>query len=469
MKNIKLLIIFIIISAIFVSCKSPDIYDDAVRIKDNNKVKYDTLILPSGQQVLRNNSTLRGKIRGIKYEKYICSEEQTASKLHESGYNHKKEFDGNDTLDIYYNTFVLFSDKKNLNRTEKIPLNDVNLIAKISQAGLDTNILWFETYNEPMNISGVRAIPIDTVIYKKYKEVNVKEEIKPCDCDPIDISLNIHCPCKKGRCTGLSRYFIEAKLGLASYNDLIGVEYYNVLFEEYPKYKNIIYDNYRGKISEVPRTEPFIEVAAGIRFGGIVKTTETYYEEVIDECLKKNVTLQTTQKEIQTCNMHWAAGLSFLYGIPTYIFSYNTDLSKLAANIPDELLNNYQSALMLYVKYNFNEIFCTRPFIYGQLGFPTTDASLNMICQKVNCDSDKCGKVYEKLELDPDLDLGFPTAAGIGIGADIPITCKWDISLDLSFKTFDITENIPNLVIYGQSPYINRQVYLWTLRFGINI
>lgn len=208
--------IFALIAGIFlVSCASNKVqhknHDDVIRIKEEFRELYS--VVPTIDK-RRNSAALRGK--AYKIQTYIeeC----------------------NDSIISMSKTVLVFRDSLSGSPLEYIPIERIQFMGP--SLGQNYGINWVEQYNQPLNNSSIREIPIDTTY------ISVCEKDTVCDCQPLNANIELTCPCSEGREKNLGRFFLEAKLGYGLYKD-----------------------NPPGIGPNVGRDEYFGDIAAGIRFG----------------------------------------------------------------------------------------------------------------------------------------------------------------------------------------------------------
>jgi hypothetical protein len=402
------------------SC-SPNIarHDDAIRLKPEYYKEYSTVALANGKQKPRNATALRGTVRAVQYQVYLCPEDSVRYPK-SKGFSGTPEIDSltNDTLYRYVRTVALFLDNTPNALLESIPIDKIDFVSNINAAQLDTNYYWFEAFNQTLNSRTVREVKLDTL----------EIPCVVCDCE----NIVLQCPCKDGRENHLNKWFSEYKLGVASYNDLLGVNSYQAIFNKPAPAGEIIHDKARGDIIQIGRNEYFAEVSVGRRIG----------------------------KELD-----YVLGLSFMTGVPTYLYSYNDDITgkTIAAKS-----SSFNPAVMLYVRHTLTDIYCMRPFVYGQFGIPIGTASLELLQQEWGKETSQEEATWQQEQCGLDIDFGLPFIFGGGIGVDIPVTCNWDISVDLSYKNIAVGEFIPTLTSDEfDLKYTRRNLNVWCLRFGL--
>ncbi len=352
---------------LFQSCSSDVVRDDAVRIKEKHRDKYEKV---PGTEKIRNASTLRGNVDRIEKVRYMCDDSVTGEDV-----------------------FVVFQDRIEGAKIEYIPIDYVDLVGVKEKVKLDTN--WFEKYNDPLNPREMREVPVVT------REMDTCDVI--CDCGPIDLSCpNI--PCRPN--TIKERwYFMEYKAAYAAYTDKLPY-----------------------LLGEEPMEAYAAEIAAGIRFG----------------------------------NRHqWGIGLSFFTGVPLY--------NSLDEEIPviDGILEeaSRKPAIMLYGRYTFEELWCMFPFIYGQLGVGIDDLTLDFWSFDLACNDCKRElEVNDGFEADGEIALSY----GFGAGMEIPVSCNFDLSFDVGFKSLAIGEK-SNIPINGILVPEIRRINMFIIRLGVTI
>lgn len=226
----------------------------------------------------------------------------------------------------------------------------------------------------------------------------------PCECQ--DLSIGLKCPTAyKCRDSVVKKrwYFMEYKAGYAIYND-----------------------REPGSIIDVAREGYFAEMATGFRFG----------------------------------NRHqYGLGLLFSTGVPLYNSRDLPDIIE--AEIPNSI---YRPFVMLHNRYQFESIFCVRPFVYGNFGIAIDDLTLDLACMNLS-DCQEC----KELALECDcLDLSMPLSYGLGAGVDIPITCNFDLSFDFGWRSVAFGEISPSSA-FGLNVPSKRRVNMFIFRLGVTL
>lgn len=295
----------------------------------------------------------------------------------------KVNCDNNETSTSYYIIFLDTLANSNMDYVEKIPLEHAILVGQITPnlpKNQYDNINYFENYSNPFNEKNLREVKVDSVFFGCY----------PCGCNKFDYALKL--PCMSWNCIkcpncDYSWYFLELRYGYAVYPDI--------------KYDNKV----------IGRSAEFGEIAFGYR-----------------------------------SQNHWGLGLAFNYGISAYNqFDTNfTDINRYFlllhgrySFVPPKKDEGYPIPFLKPI-YDFAEQTCTRPFIYAQYGIPLDTISMDLMKLKV------CKDCENRITHKPcNLNLSFPRSFAIGIGLDIPIPkCLFDISLDLSYRSYDIADRM---------------------------
>lgn len=227
----------------------------------------------------------------------------------------------------------------------------------------------------------------------------------PCDCGQLD--LGIDCPTSfKCRDTVVKKrwWFMELRGGYAIYND-----------------------REPGSLFDIAQEAYFGEYATGFRFG----------------------------------NRH-QYGLGFLVSSGVPIFNSQDMPDYLEGTIPDAI---YRPLVMLHGRYQFENIFCLRPFMYGDFGMSLDRLTLDLACININ-DCQDCKDIAN--QYDADVDISMPLSYGFGAGVDIPVTCDFDISLDLGWRSVAFGEKSPNS-LFGLTVPNKRRVNMFIFRVGVTL
>lgn len=161
-------------------------------------------------------------------------------------------------------------------------------------------------------------------------------------------------------------------------------------------------------------------------------------------------------------NRHqWGLGLSFFTGVPIYN-SQNEDF-QIIDGVLEEATR--RPAVLLHARYSFDKTWCLFPFLYGQLGVAIDDLSLDFWSFDLGCKDCK-----RKLEVNDDFNADGEIALsyGFGAGIDFPLSCNFDFSFDVGFKSLAIGEKSTFPVNGILVPDI-RRVNMFILRLGITI
>lgn len=303
-------------------------------------------------------------------------------------------------------TVLLFKSSEPGANIERIPLEHIDLVGL--KSGVETGFNWFEHYNDPLNPPILREIPIDTIIIADCSEGEPekrKSRLSICGCE--DINAELRCPWAGCRDNFYKNYFIEIRGGYATYNDQMP-----------------------AGLGEKGRTAIMGEIASGWRFGS---------------------------------RKQWGIGLALSTGVPLYNSSEFLQEIKFGKN--GEPISFYKPTIMLHSRYGFEETYCIRPFIYGQLGIAFDDLTLELANYHLGCADCK-----RKLESQGDFSFGFdfPLSYSFGIGVDVPIACLFDVSFDFGFRSIAIGEKSPT-TLFGMAIPVSRRVNIFVFRFGITI
>lgn len=189
------LLFLLIVIVLLSSCSTIDRKDDAVRIKKNNEFRYSKRIDKDKNIIKRDGTTLRGTVQRI-----VKETKPNSCPIEDST-----------TFSSKYFVQFLDSEAKSILETEKIPIEDIELIgqkpelAKVIQNSYN-NINWFENFNDPLDPRAIREVPVDSIF------INNCPNVIDCNCSPLNIGLD--CP----DCN-YNNYFFEIRAAYAVYND----------------------------------------------------------------------------------------------------------------------------------------------------------------------------------------------------------------------------------------------------------
>lgn len=300
--------------------------------------------------------------------------------------------------------FVMFTDRVHFGK-ENPPVEYIPLehVELIGpQVGLDS--YWFEVFNDPLNPDGIREVPTIDYLFNPCG----------CNCTPLDASI----PCPPGIICGLECpdrtyrwYFVELKGAYHVYNDIVDV--------------NRTAD--RDAIS--------YDIAAGIRFRG-------FFNLLLDD---------------KTDMAHWNLGLHYSSGVP---LTNTRDFFEAAEDKP---------TLMLKLKHQFDRTLCVFPFVYGEGGIAMDGASLDLLDLSLKgsflCNCEEENAELEQIFNSPAVDISFPLSFGLGVGVDIPVHDRFDISFDLGWRRIAFAETMDLFQSADVPSY--RSVSMWVLRGGV--
>lgn len=416
--------IFIMIVSLMFSCSKKIYRDDAVRIKADSAAKYNTHPKTNN---LRNGLALRGEVKRIRIDAIpdTCPVDE----------NTKYSYKG----------YVIFVDSsvKSKNYTEKIPLEDVDLVGpKIDMPKNDYgNINYFEIYNNPLLPRELREVKVDTV----YKNPC----ITPCPCEEITLDMPcifcLSCPDRQ-----LSRLFLELKPGYSIYKDF----------------------NSLGK--EIGKDDWSFDAAAGVRFGstkrwglGVIVSTGVKTFNKIDSSITKrtSVNLYGRYELIREKKRKYTYE-SEKETVVENMFVYDTIIGKTKECFEDStiIIQRINPNYLVKVKNieNFEDYEvrpCIVPFVYGLLGFSIDKFSLDLF--KINF-SDNC---KDQIDLDaPDMDISLPINFGLGIGLEIPLHKRVDLSTDIGFRSISYADKTINNGLIAPT---NRRLNAFIFRIGL--
>lgn|GEM_PF-1372630 len=238
------------------------------------------------------------------------------------------------------------------------------------------------------------------------------KEIDECECGDLSISIppcegckpiDISCPFPwEERAKNRNWYFLETKFTYSFYND------FRIRDES-------------GIVEKYPTDAGSGDLTIGYRFG-------------------------------DQSGEHFGLGVLFSTGIPLYA--------------PTTRERIFRPQVMLYGKYQFDELWCMFPFVYGAFGVTVDEASLYLGRVSYNldvdgwlglelCDCENEGSIDGRLELaqqaalkSPDIDLSLPISWGLGAGVDIPVHKYFDLSFDLGYRYVSYGDEVR---LYGYS------------------
>lgn len=302
-------------------------------------------------------------------------------------------------------TYIVFKDKNPKSEVEFIPIEKIDLVGTKTEVGLGLN--WFERFNDPLNPREIREVEV--VEIKLDTCSGDKPSDHTCDCQPLG-SFSLKCPNDPCRSNTLKNrnYFLELKAGYAFYNDYIP-----------------------ALIGEAPQEAYFGEFAGGYRFGS---------------------------------RGQYGIGLSYFTGVPIYN-SLDNDLLNPGGISIEEDEGITRDALFLHGRYSFDKTWCMFPFVYGQLGAAIDDLSMDFWNFELGCrDCKREIKANDDVSLSGDIALSY----GLGIGVDIPVSCTFDLSVDMGFKSLSVGEK-GNIPISGVIVPESRRVNMFLVRIGITL
>ncbi len=421
---------FILALAAMFSCSDKIYRDDAVRIKPDSAMKYN--IHPKTQD-LRSGLTLRGEVKKIVIDAIPDSCPIT------------------DNTTYTYKGYVLFVDSsaKKRNATERIPLEDVDLVGPQIDMPKNAygNINFFETYNNPLLPKELREVKVDTVRKNPC--------VTPCTCEEIGMpSYEMPClfcfTCPERQ---LSRLFLELKPGYSVYRD------FNALGEK------------------VGKDDWTFDVAAGVRLGsskrwgvGVIASSGVWTFNAIDSSIAKraSVNLYARYELIRERKRVYAyETINDTIPVEEPMFIYDTIRTKTADCCedttivithlnPGKLTVNSRD-LSTFEDFEFRP--CIVPFVYGLFGFSVDKFSLDLF--KVNYSSG----CKNRLNLDaPDIDISLPLNVGVGVGVEIPLHKRVDLSTDIGFRSISYADRVMNNGLIAPT---NKRINALILRIGL--
>lgn len=411
----KIVVLFLVLLFI-ASCSSPKIQrDDAVRIKKGLETKYN---FHPKLPIVRNGSTLRGEIISIKVEVQPDSCPIT------------------ENTKFLTKSYLLFIDSnaKRDGIIEKIPLDDIDLIGpKLNiQKNKYQNINYFETYNNPLVPLLIREVPVDTTF------INCVET--PCPCERLDIKLGLELPCIfcfecPKREPG--NWFLSIKPGIAFFDDV----------------------DKSGKI--VGREDYILDIASGWRWGktkrwglGLMFSSGVQTMNTIDSTLilRPSLNLYGRYDLIRNKKIirekRDTVDITRIYYDTLYVKSHECceDSMVIIPRIKPEYITNYKPPLEI------EERPCINPFIYGLFGANFDKATIDLFKLVFNKD---CNWNEE---------ASIPLNYGFGLGVDIPLSTKIDLSADIGFRSIDYGGKFTS---YGFLIPNNQRVNSIVFRLGI--
>jgi hypothetical protein len=302
-------------------------------------------------------------------------------------------------------TYVVFLDSMATEKVERIPIEHIDLIGE--KRGLGPN--YFEHFNDPLNPRAIREVPHDTIpVAGPPDEGKPPPETMDCGCGPLPgVGVDVYCPFIDCRVDYLSEnnFFTELKGGYAVYNDVQPAGLGNVARDAY-----------------------FGELVMGYRF-----------------------------------DYHWALGLAWSTGVPLY----NSLQAPTEIELTDdgEPVSIYRPTMMLHLKYNFEDKWCMIPFVYGQFGLAIDELSFDLFKITTYCDDSDCSRAYDYEP--PEADVSIPLSFGLGAGVDIPLSCYFDLSFDLGFRSIAFGEQDP-FTLFGVLMPQKRRVNMFVFRLGFS-
>ena len=347
--NKILITISLIALSLLASCSSSiQRFDDAVRIKSDNFSKYSRV--PSSDSS-RVGATLEGTVVEVLIQSRPVSCEED--------------------LGLVSDTMVVFLDKSlddEKTNIERIPISDIDLIARLVAGPKNEyeNINLFENYNETTRFLGIREVPV--------RKVTI-DNCNPCGCYDWDMGMELNCPTRK-----YSWYFIEARYGLAIYQDF----------------------SHTGV--EVQRSEILFEGAVGIRFGN---------------------------------KRQWGLGVSGSTGVPAFNSFKGKDYQRPFVALHgrwNSAENKFLGICMQPFVYTDFGI----PIDGLSLALPKLDLSTDCKdCKTYLDDLEASGQL-------PGVDFTWPSVMGFGIGAEMPFlgTDFMSLGADIGFRSMRIGEEV---------------------------
>ena len=427
--SIKIQVLLAFCCLVFIGCSSvpkdneQTTYEDAVRIKPEYSAQY---FQKAQNAANRDGRTLRGYVSHIQIMR--------------------------DSAQNSIDTVFAFQDKIDTTLSSKgilIPLKHMESIPDLFP-GIQTDSLGgfnlVESFHVTKQIPLIRKIPLQTV--------------KPCNCDPLDLSFGLNFRLGLGIDAGLNLHCFDREYSPV----FLGVLGNASMFND----GNALVD--QGKIHVIG------DVIAGARLGkdqrwmlGFTYSSgiQTVNAGAITSLLTNLDTLITIPRPMVLLTGR------YYFNPPKNVIEKKANQSFFYINV-----NNGESEGSSKAEQELNEmkssdnwfkaIFgCIKPYTYGEFGMSFDAQTKNAWQMSAGATCNTCvAKIKEaQANGEIDLDWSLPLSYGMGIGLDIPILPFIDIELDLGYRSIAVGDSF-SLLGFADIPG-TRRIGTFQLRLGV--